>query len=53
MIVKEAMGWAKRNGYSKITLHASPAGRKVYAKLGWKRMGRSGQRDTRYKWVSP
>lgn len=37
MIVKEAMEWAKRNGYRKMTLHASSAGRKVYAKLGWKR----------------
>jgi hypothetical protein len=35
--VKEAMKWAKRNGYSKMTLHASSAGRKVYTKLGWKR----------------
>jgi GNAT superfamily N-acetyltransferase len=37
MIVKDAMAWAKRNGYGLMTLHASPAGRKVYSKLGWKR----------------
>jgi GNAT superfamily N-acetyltransferase len=37
MIVKQAMAWAKKNGYGTMTLHASLAGRKVYAKLGWKR----------------
>jgi len=37
MIVREAMAWAKKKGYSAMTLHASPAGRKVYTKLGWKR----------------
>jgi len=37
MVVKEAMEWAKKKGYGKITLHASSTGRKVYSKLGWKR----------------
>lgn len=37
VIVKEAMDWAKKNGYHKIVLHASRAGRKVYSKLGWER----------------
>lgn len=37
MIVKEQMHWARRHGYSEMTLHASKAGRKVYAKLGWER----------------
>jgi GNAT superfamily N-acetyltransferase len=37
MIVKEAMDWAKRNDYHRLTLHASVKGRKVYSKLGWKR----------------
>jgi len=37
MIVKQAMAWAKKSGYGTMTLHASLAGRKVYAKLGWKR----------------
>jgi GNAT superfamily N-acetyltransferase len=37
MILKEAMAWAKKKGYGKMTLHASSVGRKVYAKLGWKR----------------
>ncbi len=37
MIVQEAMEWAKKSGYSEMTLHASSAGRKVYTKLGWKR----------------
>jgi GNAT superfamily N-acetyltransferase len=37
MIMKETMAWSKKRGYRKMTLHASPAGRKVYSKLGWKR----------------
>lgn len=37
VIVKEAMEWARKRGYHKIVLHASRPGRKVYAKLGWKR----------------
>lgn len=36
MILKEATAWAKKEGYHKITLHASRVGRKVYARLGWK-----------------
>jgi GNAT superfamily N-acetyltransferase len=36
-IVKEAMKWCKKNGYNRVTLHASRKGRKVYTKLGWKR----------------
>jgi len=35
MVVKEAMTWAKKNGYRKMTLHASDAGREVYSRLGW------------------
>jgi GNAT superfamily N-acetyltransferase len=37
MLVKDAMAWAKRNGHTEMTLHASLAGRKVYSELGWKR----------------
>jgi GNAT superfamily N-acetyltransferase len=37
MIVKEAMKWARRNGYRMMLLHASKMGRPIYAKLGWKR----------------
>ena len=37
MIVKESMAWAKKRGYRRMTLHASPVGRKVYSRLGWKR----------------
>lgn len=37
MVVREAMGWAKKNGYTVMTLHASVAGRNVYPKLGWER----------------
>ena len=38
MIVRESMAWAKKHGYRKMTLHASLVGRKVYSKLGWKRV---------------
>ncbi len=37
VIVKETMAWARKHGYSRMTLHASPMGRKVYSRLGWKR----------------
>ena len=37
IIIREAMAWAKKNGYGAMTLHASPAGRNVYSKLGWER----------------
>jgi GNAT superfamily N-acetyltransferase len=37
LIVEEAMKWAKRKGYEKMTLHASTVGKKVYSKLGWER----------------
>ena len=37
MIVREAMRWAAREGCSRMTLHASKDGRKVYQKLGWRR----------------
>jgi GNAT superfamily N-acetyltransferase len=37
MIVKDAMAWATKRGYRKMTLHASSIGRKVYSQLGWKR----------------
>jgi GNAT superfamily N-acetyltransferase len=37
LIVKEAMSWARRNGYARMSLHASKAGRSVYDKLGWER----------------
>jgi GNAT superfamily N-acetyltransferase len=37
MIVKESKKWARKRGYTWMTLHASKAGRKVYTKLGWKR----------------
>ncbi len=36
-IVREAMRWAKRRGYVRMTLHASTQGRGVYRQLGWKR----------------
>lgn len=37
LLVREAEKWAGARGYSEINLHASEQGRKVYAKLGWKR----------------
>jgi GNAT superfamily N-acetyltransferase len=37
MIVGEAEKWVKGKGYRRMSLHASPDGRKVYPKLGWKR----------------
>jgi GNAT superfamily N-acetyltransferase len=36
-IVREAMLWARREGYARMTLHASDMGRSLYARLGWKR----------------
>ncbi|MHB1907854.1 MAG: GNAT family N-acetyltransferase [Nitrososphaerales archaeon] len=36
-IVKEAIKWAKKKGYSSLNLHASFMGRPVYKKLGFKR----------------
>ena len=37
MIVREAIDWCKKNGYQRLTLHASPMGRGVYKNLGFKR----------------
>jgi len=37
MMVMGATEWARKEGYHKIVLHASAAGRKVYSQLGWKR----------------
>jgi GNAT superfamily N-acetyltransferase len=37
MIVRTAARWAAREGYDFMTLHGSREGRRVYAKLGWKR----------------
>ena len=36
-IVKNAMSWTSRLGYSRLTLHASDDGRRVYKKLGFER----------------
>jgi GNAT superfamily N-acetyltransferase len=36
-IVRSAEDWSREHGYPRITLHASKMGRKLYAKLGWKR----------------
>ena len=36
-IVKEAMRWSRKNGYTFMTLHASTQGRSVYKKLQWER----------------
>ena len=37
LIVKDSMNWARKNGYARMTLHASEAGRRVYSRLGWDR----------------
>ena len=37
MIVREAIGWCKKKGYQRLALHASPMGRGVYKRLGFKR----------------
>lgn len=37
LVVREAERWARDRGYPLMNLHASRKGRKVYAKLGWKR----------------
>ena len=36
-IVKRAMRWASENGHSRMTLHASKPGKRVYSKVGWER----------------
>ena len=36
-IVRAATAWTKKNGYPRMTLHASEAGRPLYESLGWTR----------------
>ena len=36
-IVGEALKWAKRNGHADFRLHASPMGRRLYLRQGFKR----------------
>jgi len=36
-IVREAVAWCRSAGFRSMRLHASRAGRRVYAKLGWER----------------
>ena len=36
-IVDEAVNWSKKNGYAAIMLHASPMGRRLYLRQGFKR----------------
>lgn len=36
-LVKEAMKWAKKKGFTQMTLHASRMGRRLYKDLGWER----------------
>ena len=36
-IVREAVSWCRKNGYSWMVLHASKAGRRLYSRLGFKR----------------
>ena len=37
MVVQEAIGWCKKNGYPRLMLHASEMGRKVYRNFGFRR----------------
>ncbi len=36
-LVKEAVKWAKKKGFTQMTLHASRMGRRLYKRLGWER----------------
>jgi GNAT superfamily N-acetyltransferase len=36
-ILREAIGWCRSNGYSRLTLHASRNGRELYRKHGFNR----------------
>lgn len=36
-IVKEAMRWSKKRGFSRMSLHASRMERPLYKKMGWRR----------------
>jgi GNAT superfamily N-acetyltransferase len=36
-IVAAAMRWCRAHGYRTMSLHASPMGRPLYEKMGWKR----------------
>ena len=42
LVVKSAIAWGRKHGYSSITLHASTMGRPLYAKMGWKRSNKMG-----------
>jgi GNAT superfamily N-acetyltransferase len=35
-IVKEAIAWARKSGYPRLSLHASDMGKGVYHKLGFR-----------------
>ena len=37
LVVKEAINWCKKNGYTWLALHASRKGRALYGKLGFSR----------------
>jgi len=37
LVVKEAIKWCRKNGYSRLALHASRKGRGLYRKLGFDR----------------
>jgi len=36
-VISEAMAWCKRNGYSRMLLHASEKGRRLYLRSGFSR----------------
>jgi GNAT superfamily N-acetyltransferase len=36
-IIERAIRWSREGGHSRMTLHASRMGRRVYSKVGWER----------------
>jgi len=37
LIIGAAVAWCRAHGHTRLSLHASPAGRSLYRALGWKR----------------
>ena len=43
-IVRAMVGWSKKNGYGAVTLSAAPKARRLYSRVGFKRMWVMGMR---------
>jgi len=37
LIIEAAVAWCRSHGHTRLSLHASPAGKSLYRALGWKR----------------